>query len=269
MFPVDPLNPPVCITYAVKHLGGTIPRQADLLVGFFAEEPTNFKLFIGGVPVCTHDLKKRQFTYAYEGRCAIPLISLRFHEVITVPTIPGVPFYCVYALLQPDERRTIAHNRIVCALNDNSQTYYSSGMHYRSTEPLDASTSIEFPDMFPKIDYAGMSLERTCILREDLAKKTWHPSRFREWCLEYDDEFCINDLLKPCLHTKLWLNDVLMMENFIPEELLSIVTFSDVAPGTPRLHEIHGVLDKIQMELRHRLLSLSVVGNFVTYGCYR
>jgi hypothetical protein len=27
------------------------------------------------------------------------------------------------------------------------------------------------------------------VLREELIQITWHPGRFRSWCLEHDDEF--------------------------------------------------------------------------------
>jgi hypothetical protein len=34
-----------------------------------------------------------------------------------------------------------------------------------------------------------LSKERVETLREELMARTWHPKRFRSWCLEHDDEF--------------------------------------------------------------------------------
>jgi hypothetical protein len=38
-------------------------------------------------------------------------------------------------------------------------------------------------------DYQSLSKERSDLLREELMEKTWHPKRFRHWCLDTDDEF--------------------------------------------------------------------------------
>jgi hypothetical protein len=40
-------------------------------------------------------------------------------------------------------------------------------------------------------DYQTLCKERTEVLREELMEKTWHPERFRSWCLEHDDEFAL------------------------------------------------------------------------------
>jgi hypothetical protein len=52
---------------------------------------------------------------------------------------------------------------------------------------------------FDKVSWWGLSenpnaidwyqLSRTSVILEELMEKTWHPSRFRRWCLEHDDEF--------------------------------------------------------------------------------
>lgn len=34
-----------------------------------------------------------------------------------------------------------------------------------------------------------LSKARIQVLREELMAKTWHPNRFRSWCLDTDDEF--------------------------------------------------------------------------------
>jgi hypothetical protein len=44
------------------------------------------------------------------------------------------------------------------------------------------------PSIFEE-DYLALSKERTEVLREELMEQTWHPRRFRSWCLEHDDEF--------------------------------------------------------------------------------
>jgi len=46
------------------------------------------------------------------------------------------------------------------------------------------------PSIFEE-DYQALSKERTEVLREELMEKTWHPARFRSWCLEHDDEFAL------------------------------------------------------------------------------
>ena len=44
------------------------------------------------------------------------------------------------------------------------------------------------PSIFEE-DYQSLSKERSELLREELMEKTWHPKRFRHWCLDTDDEF--------------------------------------------------------------------------------
>jgi len=44
------------------------------------------------------------------------------------------------------------------------------------------------PSIFEE-DRQTLSKERTEVLREELMERTWHPERFRSWCLEHDDEF--------------------------------------------------------------------------------
>jgi ribosomal protein L24E len=44
------------------------------------------------------------------------------------------------------------------------------------------------PSIFVE-DYQSLCKERSEILREELMAKTWHPERFRSWCLDTEDEF--------------------------------------------------------------------------------
>lgn len=46
----------------------------------------------------------------------------------------------------------------------------------------------ENPSIFEE-DYQTLSKQRVETLREELMARTWHPERFRSWCLDTEDEF--------------------------------------------------------------------------------
>ena len=256
---------PSCVVYADKHRNGSVDRNGDLLVGFYAAEaPTRFSLEIGGSHVCTHALAKGEFAFAIEGRFVAPLICLRFHDVRTHG--PATQCLCVLASLQSDTRLEMARSgRLQCRLDEGSYFQIMCGMSQTDARSFDGPF-IELPDLSSKIDYAGLSVERTRVILEDLAKTTWHPSRIRRWYLEHDDEFfeCCDDGSS----SKVFLDEgVLLMDDFIPDELRGLVAAASMASSSPRLCEIPGVLQAIQTELfRRRMTSLIVVGTKVTYG---
>ena len=264
-------NPPVCTLFITTHTGGVVPKTGDLLVGFYTDEPTKLTMTIGGHSVCEHNMQKGEFVFADDGCFVVPMMVLQFHEVI-VESSSTQPVYCIFAFLQNQEKVKIHFSKVHYTLNDNSHMYYSGGMCsgrttvYEEEQSSLRGSDLDFPDLSPpKINYMELSKERTAIILCDLAQKTWHPSRMCEWCLEYDDEFVRSYEFKES--TKVWLDDILVMDDFIPDDLMRL-TADAAACGMPRLHKIPGALESIQHELRRRIPSLSVVGTCVTAGLY-
>lgn len=138
-------NPPICVLFASEHTGGQVSRNGDLLVGFYTDEPTQLTLTIGGQPGSEYNMQKGEFVFAYDGCFAIPLISLRFHDV-RVDSSNGQPIYCVYACLQLPERRQICQSMIHYTLKDKSRVYYIYGMCSGRTTTTKEDVCLEEPD---------------------------------------------------------------------------------------------------------------------------
>lgn len=241
-------NPlPTCVVFAEK-IAGTVFRHGDILVGFYADESTRFSMFIGGFEACSHDLSKGGFAFASQGRFVVPLICLRYHDVrVTSST----PIYCVFAYVQRDTRKYLCSNAFHNRLHDGSRLLFANGMAWPVMQKwqLDycLAECIELPDL--SFHQMGLSVERTRVLREDLAKKAWHPARVRQWCLEHDDEFCVSEV--GVHRSKMYLDNVLLMDDFIADELSALLSLSP-AP-------IPEVLHAIENELRRRHLTVEMV----------
>ena len=152
-----------------------IERYADILVGFYTLEPTEFDISVGGFTLWSCSTKENKFVYNI-----IPMIKM-LHRIIKFQN-HTVPIYAVYMVIGSNEMRKYLHsNKITCQNGDKYITYYD-GMCGQVDEIV--PDSIFFPDFFNYQDY---SISRTKILLEELMKKTWHPDRFHKWCLPYNE----------------------------------------------------------------------------------
>jgi hypothetical protein len=143
----------------------TIPRAADIVVGFIARESTSFDVTIGDKVVGNrHSLSKGEFVYALDDQFVIPLICLRFHEV-KVSSFEHLDV--VYACLQHQEqRRTMAQNSWysfpVGPGDGGMYLLYESGMGTLYLEmPVvkQRETLFELPSVGRKRDFVAESKE--------------------------------------------------------------------------------------------------------------
>jgi len=58
----------------------------------------------------------------------------------------------------------------------------------KNQDKIDWISLSKNPSIFVE-DFQEKSKERCDYLREELMEKTWHPRRFRSWCLDTEDEF--------------------------------------------------------------------------------
>lgn len=92
-----------------------ISREGDVLVGFVlhAEEKQccAIRVAIANVSIHPLTLEPGRVKYALQDLHIAPLASLQYHEVtVSSETKPAPRVYAIYALLQPDHRRKLAHN---------------------------------------------------------------------------------------------------------------------------------------------------------------
>lgn len=255
---------PNCIVWVTPHPCEQqwVSMCSDLLVGFYADWPTTVRVSIGRHEVCTHKIAAGQFAFAFEGRFAVPLM----HDAVTLCCTDDI--HCVYARMfvsGPEGRMFKETRKIQLRLEDGSNVQYENGrirVGYPKWTHLADGPFFELPDLLsPPFPQMSTVVERMWAIREDLAKKTWNPSRLRQWCLDHDDEFCVSDNAK--ISSKLYLDDVLLLEDFIADELDDLVASFECGPR-PRV--IPGVLPAIRNELRRRrMTSVSVVGDKVVY----
>lgn len=186
-----------------------VPKIADVLVGFVAHKNVEIEIFTNKIVIARYNIWKGNFVYAIEDNYILPIICTRFH-VIRINIIKGSieDVSLIFGLIDSsDMRRFIAMNKF-----KTGNIYFGSGMC--SDKPYE--TYNIFPNMRDETtlhEYMHMAKERTILMLEDMSKKTWNPSRIRMWCLPFDDNFAITeDKYKPT--TRLWLDDVLMIDNF-------------------------------------------------------
>ena len=56
----------------------------------------------------------------------------------------------------------------------------------RHQDKIDWYIIAKNPSIFEE-DYRTLCKKRSDLLREELMARTWHPKRFREWCLDTDE----------------------------------------------------------------------------------
>ena len=157
-----------------------IERYADILAGFYTLEPTEFDISVGGITLWSCSTKENKFVYNI-----IPIIKM-LHRCLKIKN-HTVPIYAVYVVIGSDEMRKYLHsNKITCQNGDKYIAYYDE----MCGQVDEIVPGIFFPNFF---NYQDSSISRTKIILEELIKKSWHPNRFRKWCLPYDDEFAVKN----------------------------------------------------------------------------
>jgi hypothetical protein len=242
-------------------------RHATLLAGFVAKRRVTVILTVADYVVLTRDLEEGDFVYAVEDRHVLPVTTLRFHEVKVHPR-EHVDAVCVE--LQSSERR-----RHICRSSwhshpfgpDRKYAQFASGMmRLLDAEGQLQPGSLELPG-WDRRDLVQEARDRTAVLLQEFAQRTWHPSRLQRWCLAHDDEFA--DAKADGSKHRMWLGDVMLLDDFVvPDELL--VGFIEERRMCMAHEDASDhFLRAIQRELcHHGLPGLRVVGEKLVCGCY-
>lgn len=259
-------NNKICSFSTRKYDSNLISRYSDLLIGFYSFKPVSFDVYIGGQKICTHNLQKKTFVFAYHNRYFISFISLRFHEV-TIKILHGdaSDLYFVDCFLSTDDRRMLSQKPSYVIIDEHQIGIFMNGMHgvnNISSIKEKINDMIQLPDLTPTRDFIKESKYRVDLIRKDLIEKTWHPSRIRTWCLDVEDEFC--DISLTGISNRFrWLDDILLFDEFfyLDTDLSEFMRDHPIQlVNEPKLLEI------INKRFQHHKIPLRTIGSKVTLG---
>jgi len=141
----DPKDRP-CVLFALPATSATVPRTADVLVGFRVTlKPGStlrgFDVEVGGRIRWSHaPVKSGELIYALGNETLLPLISLAFHEVRLLPhgddgsrqalksMLESIEF--IYGFLHTEARRKLAQEEVTTPAAGG--VWFSSGMCHHS-----------------------------------------------------------------------------------------------------------------------------------------
>jgi hypothetical protein len=174
-----------------------VPRNGDVILGFYASAPMRIRVRFGSSYWEVIELQENEFKYAMFGVYPFILIYVDYTNYI-LEVLEGnlQDLHVVYGMLPLDERRFLASNSFITCRNDDMQyIYYSRTMTGYPQDHVFTVVQVRhvyMPKLTAKYGYSlaemmAKSKERVDILRQELMAMTWHPSRFVQWCLPYDE----------------------------------------------------------------------------------
>lgn len=167
-----------------------VPRLGDLLVGVILRGPLScvtVHLEIGGSIISSLELTRDEPQQILGGENFVPLLLLPYHNVIIRSPEP-VTLDIVYAQVEWHVRHFMFLNPWSLQFGERFLRV-SGGMGSASEDPCSHTVipSMSFPPPW-KMAMARQQ-ERTKVFEEELVMIAWHPSRFREWCLDLTEAF--------------------------------------------------------------------------------
>jgi hypothetical protein len=189
---------------------GRIPWEYCLkfiIIGFYTPKGSTFDVVIGGQRICRNKTNDNEFIFAIRDQYIIPSVKLVYHDV-KIDLKDDNEVFVIYGKINEQILQTFIKYPVYCFIDtypvcsndgtfgyntDPEYLYYFSGMAgmgYSKHPNL-----IEYIDLpiLNKINYQELAKERTKVISQELMEITWHPSRFRYWCLDYTDEFYLKN----------------------------------------------------------------------------
>ncbi len=156
----------------------------DFLVGFYMDKHDNDTyaniILKSSNPPHLFDsmrIEPGQFRYAVEDNRVLFLNTRRFDIVRIECKDVKFTIHLVYARIR-SFLQTFPFVPLPCIPD-----YDDDNEHNRHLGPL-----LKTKEEFIK-ERALITKSRLSVFRKELMERTWHPSRFRKWCLTHDDEF--------------------------------------------------------------------------------
>jgi hypothetical protein len=178
-------------------------HSRTFVIGFYTPKGSTFDVEIGGKKICTNQTKDSDFIFAIRDQYIIPFIKLMYHDV-KLDIKEDHEVFVIYGKVNEKKLQMIHKYPIYCFI-DTYPVYYNDGTFGYYTDPgylcchYGMAGKIRFKHQYliehidlpilNKINYQELSKERNDLIFQELMEITWHPSRFRRWCLDYTDEF--------------------------------------------------------------------------------
>jgi hypothetical protein len=171
--------------YPKKLIESRFLNRASLAIGIISNIDITIKVFSGSLPISLLKLEKNIPNLIIDNKTILPIISLPYNII-------SIEYECEY---QPDitiiyadvNYKLISHLSVTC-WNMNNSFYIQRGCALKNSFP--EFTYHDLPNMFEEqwVRMVRRKKEWLKVIEEELVKKTWHPSRFMEWCLDINGE---------------------------------------------------------------------------------
>ena len=176
-----------------------------IIIGFYTPKRSTVDVVIGGQRICRNKTNDNDFIFAIRNQYIIPYVKLAYHSM-ELDLKDDKEVFVIYGKINEQILQTFLKYPVYCFIdsypmcsNDGTFGYdtdpeylcYISGMAgMGSSKHPEITECIDLP-ILNKINYQELAKERTSLLSQELMEITWHPSRFRRWCLHYKHEFCL------------------------------------------------------------------------------
>jgi hypothetical protein len=178
-----------------------------IIIGFYTPKGSTFDVVIGGQKICRNQTKDNDFIFAIRDQYIIPYVKLKWHK-LELDLKENHEVFVIYGKINEQILQTFIKYPVYCFI-DTYPVYSNNGTFSYDTDPKyliyisgmagmgsskdpEITEYIDLP-ILNKINYQELAKERTKVISQELMEITWHPSRFRRWCLDYTDEFYLNN----------------------------------------------------------------------------
>lgn len=158
-----------------------------IAVGVMSDLDTTIDVMVRSHIVSTLHLKKDVPEFIVMHKTILPIISLVFVEQQIITHNPNSNIKVIYAHLNNKYRTDFAITSWKINKENDEWFYINGGILY-----TEASQEEEYKILPLLIEPWKRMVEKKQawieMIEEELIEKTWHPSRFYEWCLSIDDK---------------------------------------------------------------------------------
>lgn len=173
-----------------------IQRNGSIVIGYYCRKNVTFKLEHGSYYSETISIDACDFRYAVQNECPFLLVCVDYIDT-KIYMIEGdiSDIYVIYGLLGHDDKLFLCcmNRGVIFDFTDDKTLIYYKWFIYEFYDR--DSDIVPIVKMKPLYQYhmSGKnkileSKKRLDVILKELMERTWHPSRFVNWCLPYDEQ---------------------------------------------------------------------------------